>query len=70
VHMPRQDGYALIKAVKADPQLRAIPFAFISSTLWPEKDREIGLALGAVKFIVRPIGLRALLAAIEDCLQR
>jgi DNA-binding response OmpR family regulator len=50
--------------------LRAIPFAFISSTLWPEKDREIGLALGAVKFIVRPIGLRALLAAIEDCLQR
>ena len=70
VHMPRQDGYALIKAVKADPQLRAIPFAFISSTLWPEKDREIGLALGAVKFIVRPIGLRALLAAIEECLQR
>ena len=69
VHMPRQDGYALIKAVKADPQLRAIPFAFISSTLWPEKDREIGLALGAVNFIVRPIGLQALLAAIEECLQ-
>jgi two-component system cell cycle response regulator len=70
VHMPRQDGYDLIKAVKADPQLRAIPFAFISSTLWPEKDREIGLALGAVKFIVRPIGLQALLASIEECLQR
>ena len=70
VHMPRQDGYDLIKAVKADPQLRAIPFAFISSTLWPEKEREIGLALGAVKFIVRPIGLQALLASIEECLQR
>jgi CheY-like chemotaxis protein len=70
VHMPRQDGYDLIKAVKADPQLRAIPFAFISSTLWPEKDREIGLGLGAVKFIVRPIGLQAFLAAIEECLQR
>jgi two-component system cell cycle response regulator len=68
-HMPYQDGYALIKAVKADPQLRAIPFAFISSTLWPEKEREIGLALGAVKFIVRPIGLQVLLAAIEKRLQ-
>jgi two-component system cell cycle response regulator len=67
-HMPRQDGYALIKAVKADPQLRAIPFAFISSTLWPEKDREFGLALGAVKFIVRPIEPRALLAEIEECI--
>ena len=63
-------AYDAEEALKADPQLRAIPFAFISSTLWPEKDREIGLALGAVKFIVRPIGLRALLAAIEDCLQR
>jgi two-component system, cell cycle response regulator len=70
VHMPGQDGYALIRAVKADPQLRAIPFVFISSTLWPERDRETGLALGAVKFIVRPIETRALLAEIDDCLQQ
>ena len=70
VYMPGQDGYALIKAVKADPQLRAIPFVFISSTLWPEKDRDTGLALGAVKFIVRPIETRALLAEIEDCLHK
>jgi two-component system, cell cycle response regulator len=69
VHMPGQDGYDLLRAVKADPQLQAIPFAFISSTLWPEKGREIGLALGAVKFIVRPIEPQALLSEIEDCLQ-
>jgi two-component system cell cycle response regulator len=70
VHMPRQDGYALIKTVKADPQLRDIPFAFISSMLWPEQDREVGLALGAVKFIVRPIAPQTLVAEIEACMQR
>ena len=69
VHMPEADGYALIRAVKADPRWRDIPFLFISSTIWPESDREIGLALGAVKFIGRPIEPGALVAEIEACLQ-
>jgi two-component system cell cycle response regulator len=70
VHMPGMDGYALIKAVKADPQLRDIPFAFISSTVWPERDNAMGQSLGAMKFILRPIEPQALLAEIQDCLQR
>lgn len=68
VHMPGKDGYELIKAVKGDTQLRAIPFAFISSTVWGESDRRTGLALGAVKFILRPIEPLALLAEVQDCL--
>lgn len=70
VHMPGMDGYALIKSVKADPQLRGIPFAFISSTIWPERDHAMGQSLGAMKFILRPIEPQALLAEIEDCLRR
>jgi two-component system cell cycle response regulator len=70
VHMPGADGYALIRAVKAEARWRDIPFAFLSSTIWPENDREIGMALGAMKFIVRPIEPQVLLAAIEDCLRR
>jgi two-component system cell cycle response regulator len=70
VHMPRADGYALIRAVKADAALQAIPFAFISSTFRPETDSQTGLSLGAIKFIMRPIEPQALLAEIEDCLQR
>jgi two-component system cell cycle response regulator len=70
IHMPDADGYALIKSVKADPDLRRIPFAFISSTVWPDHDRRTGLALGAKKIIVRPIDPQALLAEIEDCLRR
>src|SRR6266446_1173894 len=51
VHMPGKDGYELIKAIKDDAQLHAIPFAFLSSTMWVESDRQTALALGAVKFI-------------------
>jgi CheY-like chemotaxis protein len=69
VHMPGLDGYALIKAVKADPRLRNIPFAFISSAVWPDQDTSMGLSLGAIKFIIRPIEPQALLAEIEDCLR-
>jgi two-component system, cell cycle response regulator len=69
LHMPGEDGYALIKAVKADAQLRSIPVALLSSTVWSESDRRTALALGAVRFIVRPIAPLALLAEVEDCLR-
>jgi two-component system cell cycle response regulator len=70
VHMPGRDGYALIKSIKADAHLRDIPFAFISSTFRPDQDRIMGLSLGALKFIMRPIEPQVLVAAIEDCLRR
>jgi CheY-like chemotaxis protein len=70
IHMPGMDGYAFIQAVKADQQWRDIPFVFISSTFSPHHDRAKGLSLGAVKFIVRPIDPRTLLAEIGDCLRR
>jgi two-component system cell cycle response regulator len=62
-------GYDFIKLVKADPQLHAVPFIFITSTFVDASDQARGLALGAAKFILRPIEPRPLLAAIEDCLR-
>lgn len=69
VHMPAKDGFDFIEAVKADPELRTIPFVFISSTLWAEQERERGLSMGAARFIVRPIEPQALIAQIESCRQ-
>lgn len=69
LHMPGQDGFDFIRAVKADPDLRGIPFIFLSSTVWRDKDRTDGLALGAVRFIIRPIEPQALLRAIDECLK-
>lgn len=67
--MAEGNGYDFIKLVKADPQLRAIPFVFITSTKVEEADRAAGRALGAAKHIIRPIEAQALVAEIEACLQ-
>ena len=68
VHMPGGDGFDFIRAVKADPELSSIPFIFISSTVWGDKDRIEGLALGAQKFILRPIEPLQLLREVQACL--
>ncbi|HZE59390.1 MAG TPA: response regulator [Burkholderiales bacterium] len=66
--MPDASGWDFIKAVKADAQLSAIPFVFLTSTVTTESDRKKGLALGAMKFIFRPIEAQRLLQEIEACL--
>jgi two-component system cell cycle response regulator len=68
VHMPDESGFDLIRAVKSDPQLRSIPFVFLSSSVWRDSDRQNGLAFGAMKFILRPIDPEVLIKEIEECL--
>lgn len=69
IHMPHESGFDLIGAVRADPRLRSIPVAFITSAVLPEKDRDRARMLGAVRFILRPIEPEALLVEIESCLK-
>ena len=69
VHMPGADGFDFIRMVKADSELNSIPFIFISSTVWGDKDRIKGLTLGAEKFILRPIEPQELLREVEACLE-
>jgi CheY-like chemotaxis protein len=69
LHMPGGDGFEFIRKVKADPELSAIPFMFITSTIWRDKDRIEGLILGAEKFIIRPIEPQDLLREVEAVLK-
>jgi two-component system cell cycle response regulator len=69
VHMPHESGFDFIRDVKADPQLRDVPFVFISSTVWGDSDQNTGLALGAAKFIMRPVDPADLIREIEECLK-
>jgi two-component system cell cycle response regulator len=55
LHMPEEDGFKLIRQVKADARLRDVPFVFISSSIWGEGERERALALGVTRFLLRPI---------------
>ena len=69
VCMGGETGYDFIRAAKADPRLRDTPFVFLTSTMTDEKARAAGLALGAARFLFRPIEPDVLLAEIEACLR-
>ena len=68
LHMPGEDGFNFIRRIKADSRLAALPFMFISSSVWGEKDRETALALGITRFLLRPIEPRKLIDEIARCL--
>ncbi|HEY2630025.1 MAG TPA: response regulator, partial [Usitatibacter sp.] len=65
VRMSGESGYDLIRAIKQDVELAKIPFVFLTSTFTSAADRREGLALGAARFLFRPIEARDLLAEIE-----
>src|SRR6185503_1026279 len=65
VHMPGQSGYDFLRAVKDDAGLKDIPFVLISSTVWGDAERQMGLARGADAFILRPIEPQALIDEIN-----
>jgi two-component system, cell cycle response regulator len=69
LHMPDQDGFDLVRAIKADPQLCTIKIMIHSATVMSEKDRRKALDLGALKFLMRPLEPQIILAAIEACLE-
>lgn len=62
-------GFDFIREVKADENLRDIPFIFLTSTHTDERHRRQGLALGASRFIFRPVDPAEILAEIRACLE-
>lgn len=69
VCMPEGTGYELVRAFKSDPRLERVPVILITSTLDSEAERQKGLALGAARFLFRPIEPPVLLAEIRACLE-
>lgn len=70
VGMQHGSGFDFIALVKSDPALREIPFIFLSATHWGAESRSRGLALGADRYLSRPIDNEVLLAEIRACLRR
>ncbi|MFZ3285675.1 MAG: diguanylate cyclase [Telluria sp.] len=54
VSMPAMDGYEVCRRLKADPGTAAIPVIFVTASDDHDSE-EMGLAAGAVDFIVKPV---------------
>lgn len=54
VQMPEMDGFALCRAWTQDATLKAIPFIFYSATYSRPQNEKFGLALGAVRYLIKP----------------
>ena len=59
--MPQMDGAAVIRALKADPELRDLPLVVVS--IVAEERR--GSILGSVDILEKPVAREELLAALE-----
>ncbi|MEN9938908.1 MAG: hypothetical protein RLZZ387_5487 [Chloroflexota bacterium] len=61
VMMPAMDGWAVLGALKADPELAGIPVVMLTMM----DDRSLGYALGASDFLTKPIERERLAAVLR-----
>ncbi|MDD3354240.1 HD domain-containing phosphohydrolase [Zoogloea sp.] len=68
VMMPGMDGYAVLKALRADAGTHHIPVIFVTA-MSADEDEEHGLALGAVDYVTKPIRAAILQARVRAHLE-
>ena len=64
VMMPRLDGFGLLRALRADPQLREVPLILLSARAG-EESRIEGVESGADDYLIKPFSARELVARVE-----
>jgi len=69
VMMPDLDGYGVIAALRADPEMLNIPFIFLTAK-GEKPDIRAGMNLGADDYLTKPVAKLDLLAAIRSRLER
>jgi signal transduction histidine kinase/CheY-like chemotaxis protein len=62
VLMPRMDGWAVLTALKSDPELAEIPVIIVTVL----EDRGIAVSLGAAEFLTKPVDRPRLAATIRQ----
>ncbi|MHB8668229.1 MAG: GGDEF/EAL domain-containing response regulator [Burkholderiales bacterium] len=70
VLMPEMDGFALCRAWMQDAGLRAIPFIFYSATYVLPNDENLGVTLGAVRYLIKPLEAEVFLQELRAVLQQ
>lgn len=69
LNLPQMSGFELCKQIKEHPGFQGVPILIISSRA-SEPDKVMGLELGADDYLVKPFGMRELLARLRALLRR
>ncbi|MBK1702024.1 response regulator transcription factor [Thiococcus pfennigii] len=69
VMMPKLDGFAVLEALRADPDLAATPVLMLTAK-GREAERRKGLELGAEAYMPKPFSTRDLVRKIAELLAR
>ncbi|MDP3479247.1 MAG: PAS domain S-box protein, partial [Desulfoprunum sp.] len=68
--MPVMDGFKFLRAIKQEPELRAIPFVFYSATYKGDQDVRLAMSLGANDYLFKPMDPIELWEQIKDILEK
>ncbi|HXX93037.1 MAG TPA: response regulator transcription factor [Planctomycetota bacterium] len=69
VMMPGLDGWEVCKKLRSDPATASTPLLMLTAKA-EEGDRVLGLELGADDYVVKPFGVREILARVKALLRR
>lgn len=69
IQLPDIDGIEVLRRIRLDPALTAIPVLAVSASVMPEQLHQIE-ASGFDAHLTKPIAIRPFLAAVENALAR
>ena len=67
IRMPLMDGYEVLRAVQAEPDLKQIPFVFATASAELASVQK-GIDLGATAYITKPFTFDEVMAVVQACL--
>jgi CheY-like chemotaxis protein len=68
MQLPDIDGREVLRRLRSDPHTATIPVIIVSADATRHNDSDL-LAMGARRYLTKPIDLRALLEAVDDALE-
>jgi len=67
--MPEIDGFDFCRKVKNNPKLAHIPLIFYTATYTSKEDKDLGLLMGASRFVIKPQEPDALIKLIDEVIK-